>query len=74
MIQDNDNTEDFSAEVSVPFDANYAIMEASAWKICRLEFADDEVTQIIAVQQRTRTPSRNGTVKWICKIRTERAT
>jgi hypothetical protein len=72
MLQDEDNIEDFSREVSVPFDPNPAVMEANAWRICCEEFESDELTQVIAVQQRTKRPNASGTVKWICKIRAEK--
>ena len=72
MLQDDDNIEDFSHEVSVPFNADYAIMEANAWRICRRTFATDNLTAIIGTEQLTATPNRSGNVKWICKIRAER--
>ena len=72
MIQDQDNLEDFSDEISVAFDEDYEVMKAIAWKICRQTFGVDDLTQVIAVQQRTRTPNQSGKVKWICKIRAER--
>jgi hypothetical protein len=72
MLQDQENLEDFTDEVSVPFDQDYEVMKANAWRICRQTFAVDDLTQIIDVQQRTKTPNRSGNVKWICKIRAER--
>jgi hypothetical protein len=72
MLQDQENIEDFSDEVSVPFDANYEVMKASAWRVCRQTFETDALTEIVDVQQRTKTPNQSGNVKWICKIRAER--
>lgn len=72
MLQDQENLEDFSEEVSVPFDDDYEVMKVTAWKICHQAFVVDDLTQVIDVQQRTRTPNRSGNVKWICKIRAER--
>jgi hypothetical protein len=40
MLQDEENLENFSIEVSVPFDPNPVVMEATAWRnlstrVCR---------------------------------------
>lgn len=72
MLQDQENTEDFSDEVSVPFDGDYEAMKTNAWKICRQMFETDNLPQVLDVQQRTKTPNRSGNVKWICKIRAEK--
>ncbi|NJP12208.1 MAG: hypothetical protein HC866_24370 [Leptolyngbyaceae cyanobacterium RU_5_1] len=54
MLQDPENIDDFCYEISVPFNSDYKVMEAEAWKICREEFVSDGMTQIIGVEQKTR--------------------
>ncbi|PSB29919.1 hypothetical protein [Stenomitos frigidus] len=72
MLQDAESLEDWSDEVAVPFNRDSAVMQAEALRRCQQLLGGDPLSQVVAVEQRTRTPNQSGNVKWICKFRTEK--
>jgi hypothetical protein len=64
MLQDPENPyEEWSDEV-------WASSLEDAQRQCQL-MAGNSLTEVLQVTQKTRTPSRNGTFKFICWFRTE---
>ena len=65
MLQDPENpSEEWSDEV-------WAATIEAARKQCQL-LAGDDLTNVLNVTQRTKTPSKNGTFKFICWFKTEK--
>lgn len=71
MLQDPENTSDWTYEVSVPYSKDFEKMRASAEKKCREEIRGDSLSQLLNVEQRTFTPNRSKNVKFLCHFRSE---
>jgi hypothetical protein len=72
MLQDPEGKlEDWTEEISIPFNKDHEIMRNQAENECRKQIQGDPLTQLMGVYQRTKTPNQSNNVKWICQFRSE---